>query len=97
VTPASEGNHVDLVSTTQFVRTLRVQSADLPLLAYIKELTVEEEEATPMFTTPRDPDLQKHEETVLQEFADVLRPDVPPGLPPARKLRDGDPWSTHSL
>jgi hypothetical protein len=30
-----------------------------------------------------------HEEELLKEYGDVLREDIPPGLPPERKLRDG--------
>ena len=57
-TPTLEGAHVDVVSTNQFIRALRVRDAEQPFIAYIKELLLEEEEATPEPATPRDPAVQ---------------------------------------
>jgi hypothetical protein len=100
-TPASS-THVDNLSRPAMLRSLlHCSPDDVCFLGYIKELLTpvpDPPAASRKFPPPaaasppmQTPELHHHELAICAEFRDVLRDEVPPGLPPERTLRDGRP------
>jgi hypothetical protein len=79
---------LDFVSGSRLAHLVAHEDCDV-FLGYIKELNNHQNstDTTPDASRPQEYVL--HEEDLLKEYGDVLREDIPPGLPPERRLRDG--------
>jgi hypothetical protein len=81
---------LEVVSSARLARLVANEDGDV-FLGYIKELTTMDHASTaaaaPSESQPAE--FVVFEQDILREFSDVLRDDVPPGLPPERTLPDG--------
>jgi hypothetical protein len=95
--PSHEGPYLDVISTNQLVRSLRLkrkQDSCTTFLGYIKELLISPDDTNKSSSTQehqQPTEYAAHEEAIAKEFSDVIREELPSGLPPERKLRDGRP------
>jgi hypothetical protein len=92
--PSEQGPVVDVINAPELIRSIKtsVNSSDTVCVGYIKELTITDQEDPDDFKNRyQPPEWAALEDQVKKEFADVVREDLPPGLPPKRFLRDGRP------
>ena len=91
--PAFAQYSTDSVEVISGARLAQVVARDegVVFLGYIKELTTTEPEAPAATPSDQSPELKRFEDDIRKEFSDVIRDDIPPGLPPVRTLPDGRP------
>jgi hypothetical protein len=85
---------VDVINAPELIRSIKtsVNPSDTMFIGYIKELTItDQEDPEDSKNCYQPPEWAPLEDQVKKKFADVVREDLPPGLPPKRFLRDGRP------
>jgi hypothetical protein len=81
---------VELLNAAQFARHCKLQGPeDHAFLGYINELVTATEAMLVARTDPQPPEYKRHKANLREEFKDILCDNIPPGLPPVRRLRDG--------
>jgi hypothetical protein len=74
----------------QFARYCKVQAPEeQTFLGYTKELVAATEPMLVARTDPQPPEYKRHGANLRKAFKDILCDNIPPGLPPVSRLRDG--------
>jgi hypothetical protein len=88
--PENTGAAIDLLNAARIARHCKLQdSKDQAFLGYINELVAATEPMLVARTDPQPPEYKRHEANLREEFKGILCDNIPPGLPPVCRLRDG--------
>lgn len=87
--PHMSTTHVDVVSGAKLARIIRHETKENCdfFIGYVKEAVSHTNDEA--FEAARPTQYTVFEKELCTEYADVIRDEVPPGLPPVRKLDDG--------
>jgi hypothetical protein len=91
---------VDVINAPELTRSIKtsVNTSNTGFIGYINELTITDQEDPEDFKNRyQPPEWAPLEDQVKKEFADVVREDLPPGLPPKRFLRRTPARACHPI